>query len=329
MAPEPNLSQLAANPTFPIDLSRQGAHMIEFHLLRYALAAADTGSFSQAADQFNIKQSTLSRRVQYLELRLGLPLFKRSTRGVVPTVPGERFLARARRIVQDVEALGQESRALAKGEAGLLRIGFHTSLAGGDLSATFRAYRDAYPDVDIEAHEAGRDDLLDAVDRGQLDLAVAAGDGGRTGIESQRLWSEPILAAMAADHAMVQREPLHWTDLRHTAFLITSADPGPDIGALIASRLSAPGQRPGILAQRVSRENLLTFVARDKVAIIAGAPHSLPGLSDNLIFREVHDAFGPTSLDQGVHWRHDNNNPALGRFLDLLSTRYGRPLLQG
>ena len=49
--------------------------MIEIHLLRYALAAADTGSFRQAADQFRIKQSTLSRHILYLEQRLALSIF--------------------------------------------------------------------------------------------------------------------------------------------------------------------------------------------------------------------------------------------------------------
>jgi len=60
--------------------TRQGTHMIEIHLLRYATAAAD---------QFNMKPSRLSKRIHYLELRLGLPIFRRSTRGVVPTKPGE------------------------------------------------------------------------------------------------------------------------------------------------------------------------------------------------------------------------------------------------
>jgi DNA-binding transcriptional LysR family regulator len=300
--------------------------MIETNLLRYAVAAADTGSFSRAAEQFNIKQSTLSKHVHYLELRLGLPIFRRSTRGVIPTDPGARFLARARRIVQDIEALGQESCALAKGETGVLRIGFHSSLAGGDLSAAIKAYRAAFPDVEIAARECGRSDLVNFLDRGALDVGVTAGCPGRAGIRSLRLWSEPVLIAMGNDHPMVQREPLYWTDLRHAAFLVTAADPGPDIESLIAARLSAPGYRPCVILQDVGRENLLTFVAAEKIAVIAGILGRVSGPPDDLVYREVHDAFGPTCLDQGVHWRPDNDNPALRRFLDLLSQRCGRPI---
>lgn len=64
--------------------------MIDVHQLRYALAAAETGSFSRAADQFRVKQSTLSKRIRHLELRLGLPLFERTTQGVIPTAVGAR-----------------------------------------------------------------------------------------------------------------------------------------------------------------------------------------------------------------------------------------------
>ena len=213
--------------------------MIEVHLLRYALAAADSGSFSRAAEQFGIKQSTLSKHVQYLEDRLGLLLFRRSTRGVVPTDPGERFLRRARHIIEDIASLDRESRALARGGTGLLRLGFHGSLAGGDLSAALAAYRTAWPEVEIEASEGNRDRLLNALDKGTLDLAILVGRSDRPTIRSLSLWSEPLLLALPPSHPLANADTLYWTDLRGAAFVVTAADPGPDIGAMITARLAA------------------------------------------------------------------------------------------
>jgi DNA-binding transcriptional LysR family regulator len=86
--------------------------MIEIHLLRQALAAADTGSLRQAADRFRIKQSTLSKHFLYLEQRLGLSSFARSTRGVVPTEPSTAFLDRVRCIVDDVDVLDHDTSAM-------------------------------------------------------------------------------------------------------------------------------------------------------------------------------------------------------------------------
>ncbi|MEO6216484.1 MAG: LysR family transcriptional regulator [Sphingomonas sp.] len=299
--------------------------MIEVHLLRYALAAADFGSFSRAADQFGIKQSTLSKRVQYLELRLGLPLFRRSTRGVTPTDTGERFLSKARRIVQDIEALDQESRALASGAAGGLRIGFHSSLGGGNLAAVLREYRSAWPGVEIDAREDDGTRLLEAVEDGRLDLAIVTGRSSRTSLRSLCFWSEPLVIGLPPGHPLADMQTLYWTDLRHAEFVVTAADPGPDLAAMIIARLSGPGHRPAITAQQVSRDNLLSLAAGDRLTVTAGVAPAAAG-ADLPTLREVHDAFGATTLEQGVHWRRDNTNPALKRFLELLSHRYARPI---
>lgn len=299
--------------------------MLEVHLLRYALAAADSGSFSRAADQFGIKQSTLSKRVQHLELRLGLPLFRRSTRGVVPTDPGERFLSKARRIVQDIEALDQESRALASGKSGTLRLGFQSSLGGGDLAAVLRDYRAAWPAVEIDAREDDSASLLDALDGGRLDLAILTGRSSRPSLRALCFWSEPLIVGLPSGHPLAETETLYWTDLKQASFVVTASDPGPDIAAMIIARLSAPGHRPPITAQHVSRDNLLSLAAGDRLTVSSGA-FTAAASNDLPIMREVHDAFGATTLDQGVHWRRDNTNPALKRFLELLSRRYARPI---
>ncbi|TPG52239.1 LysR family transcriptional regulator [Sphingomonas glacialis] len=88
------------------------------------LVFLDTWRFIRAASQSRIKQSILSKHGLYLELRLALPLYRRSTRGVVPTEPGVRFLVIARQIIEDIDTLAGVSLYLATGEAGILRLGF-------------------------------------------------------------------------------------------------------------------------------------------------------------------------------------------------------------
>jgi len=300
--------------------------MIDIHLLRYALAAADTGSFSRAADQFGIKQSTLSKHIQYLEQFLGLALFRRSTRGVVATDPGERVLSSARRILADVEALSRDSRALSRGEAGSLRIGFIGSLGGGDLAAMLKEYHTAWPAIVLEAVEDDSARLLDALDGGKLDLAILPGRQTRPGMRSLSFWSEPLFLALPPGHRLVDASKIYWTDLRGASFSVTAADPGPDIEAMITARLAGPGHRPDISTQHVSRDNLLSFVTHERIAIVAGIFRNPAHIAEAPILREVHDVFGPTTLDQGVHWHRDNDNPALKRFLELLSKRYARPI---
>ena len=300
--------------------------MIEITLLRYALAAADTGSFNRAANTFGIKQSTLSKRVHYLEARLGMPLFQRSPRGVVPTSSGKRFLTTARRILDDVDALVGASRALAKGDAGRLRLGFCGSLATGDLSAALASYRRAFPDVEIEAREGGQARLLNRLEGDEIDVAVLAGRPERPGVQSLSFWKEPLTVAVPAGDPLAARAPLYWSDLRDYGFMVTANDPGPDIAAMIITRLSAPGHCPSIISQDVSRENLAQFGSIGYLPVMAGAAPEPMVDPSSQSFHEIHDACGPTALDQGVHWRRLNTNPVLKCFLQHLSQRYARPI---
>jgi DNA-binding transcriptional LysR family regulator len=294
--------------------------MIDVHLLRYALAAEETGSFSRAAGKFRVKQATLSKRIRHLELRLGLSLFDRSTQGVAPTPVGTRFLDRARGIISDLEALSAETQELAKGSSGKLRIGFQGSLAAGDLRALLESFRAACPAVELEPTEGPRDMLMTQIDRDRLDVAIVAGEARGKQHRSLCLWSVPLTIGMVRGHRLEGRDPLCWTDLRGATFLVTKEDPGSLIAAIIHARLSGSDWTPRIVMQAVSRDNLLSFVSGDVVAATAG----IPAIVDPLMqLCQVHDAFGATRLDQGLHWRDDNANPALKRFLALVAARYG------
>jgi DNA-binding transcriptional LysR family regulator len=181
-------------------------------------------------------------------------------------------------------------------------------------------YRHAAPDVEIDAFEGGRCELFDRLDRDRLDIAIVTGGKSSGPGRSLSLWSEPLVIGLPADHALVQREPLYWTDLREVTFLVTRADPGGLIAALIAARLSGPDHTPNVVAQDVSGENLHSLATRDRLGVTTGV--ALACRSDT-IFREVHDAFGATRLDRSLHWREENENPALHRFLALVARRYG------
>ena len=62
----------------------------------YALEVEKTGSITQAAENLFMSQPTLSKAIKDLESSLGFPVFKRSSRGVVPTRKGAEFLQHAK-----------------------------------------------------------------------------------------------------------------------------------------------------------------------------------------------------------------------------------------
>ena len=113
-----------------VPLYKQVNGKIDLKQLRHAVAAADYGSFRQAAEALKIKQSTLSRSILQLEHATSIRLFERSPGGVAVSQSGSDFIRMAKAVLEQInefDLLAIPSRAE------VLRIGFCTSLSAGGL----------------------------------------------------------------------------------------------------------------------------------------------------------------------------------------------------
>jgi DNA-binding transcriptional LysR family regulator len=122
---------------------------MELRRLRYFLVLADEGHFGRAARSLGIAQSALSQQIQVLERELEAQLFDRSGRQVGLTPAGEVLQRAATDILRDVERAMQETRAVARGQAGTLRVGHTRSAPDGAAPGIIAEFRRQYPDVGI------------------------------------------------------------------------------------------------------------------------------------------------------------------------------------
>jgi len=300
------------------------APAIALQHLRYAVAAADHGSFRRAAEILLLKQSTLSRVIRQLEDAIKVDLFDRSSGGVQATAAGHDFLQMARSILSQMDTLVTTAYSNGRGEAGRLTVGFYTSLSAGNLRATLIDFRRRYPEVDLSMVERSRPDLVTALRNGILDIAVFAGEIPATESEVLPLWSERILVVLPDTNSLASRNHLYWTDLQTETILLTRCDPGRELEDLLMAKLISPSARPKIDRQDVSRGIIKSLIS-------AGFGISLVTESDvganfsGLTYREVRDGAGPSRVGFAAHWREGNNNPALASFLRLLGERYPLP----
>jgi len=121
---------------------------LDLRYLEYAILVAEHGSFRRAAEILNLSQSTISRRIQLLERRLGMPLFERNRTGARPTLAGERFMRDAAIGAGHLRQAVNEMSLAKRGDAGELRIGLMASLANGFLSDLLGAYHRQFPNVE-------------------------------------------------------------------------------------------------------------------------------------------------------------------------------------
>ena len=134
---------------------------LELRQLRYFVTVAEELHFGKAALRLHMTQPPLSQTIQALEQLLGAALFERSRRGVALTPAGIALLPEARRLLAQAQELPQLVQRAAAGEVGRLTLAFVSSADYSVLPPFLRAYRAAYPQVQITLQEATSDLQLD------------------------------------------------------------------------------------------------------------------------------------------------------------------------
>jgi DNA-binding transcriptional LysR family regulator len=294
------------------------------HDLRYAVAAADSGSFRRAAEALRVQQSTLSRCIRQLEDSVGISLFDRSSGGVRATRAGRAFLHSARNILEQVDALLTTAQSIGRGDVGRVRVGFHSSLSAGALRATLLDYSRRCPQVDIDMIEGSRTRLAALLRDGAIDIVIATGETPPIESNSMRLWSEGIVVALPDHHVLAARANLSWIDLRDETILMGESDTGAALQNMMIAKLAKAGEPPKIVLHDVSRGSIKGLVgAGFGISLMTEA--SLGATFVGISYRELIDDNGPILIDYLAHWRDDNDNPALANFLTLLRERYSLP----
>lgn len=305
-------------------LSRSNA--IELKHLQSAVTAADCGSFRKAAELLRLRQSTLSRTIRQIEDSLGVKIFERSSGGVMPTLAGRTVLRLASAILEEFHALIAIAKSVQSGEAGRLAVGFFTSLSAGNLQASLLEFKQRLPQVELAMVERSGSRLATALRKGVLDILIVTRTPPISDCKTMSLWSERVLVVIPQDHALAAREVIYWTDLRAETVLLSQYDPGRELEDLVVSKLVSPEDRPRIEHHDVNRDiikSLITMKAGISLLLESDIGADFTGLT----YRELRDGTGPSRLDYSAYWRADNENPALGAFLKLLSERYPSPRL--
>jgi DNA-binding transcriptional LysR family regulator len=113
------------------------------------LAITDAGSISEAARQLRLSKSVVSERLMELERVLGAPLLHRTTRRLTMTEDGAAFLARARRILAEVEGAATDMAERRGAMVGPLRISAPVTFGRMHLGPALYPFLAAHPDIEL------------------------------------------------------------------------------------------------------------------------------------------------------------------------------------
>jgi DNA-binding transcriptional LysR family regulator len=193
--------------------------------LREFVAVAEARSITRAAQALYVAQPALSLQIKRLEAELGVTLFVRLPRGVEVTEEGAELLDAARRAVRDVDAFVRRAHELREHEPEHLDVGFMAHGAGDLTPDIVRAFRARHPGVQVRFRQFGFDDSFVGVTAGLVDVGFVSGPVDvPEGVEMRLLRSDPIVAAVAADHPIAARPSVSIRDVVAEPF-VTDALP--------------------------------------------------------------------------------------------------------
>ncbi|MGH3349110.1 MAG: LysR family transcriptional regulator [Nocardioides sp.] len=215
--------------------------------LRVALAVADAGGYTPAARELHVAQSSLSRTVQEIEQRIGVPLFDRTTRRVRPTLEGEEFLATARRLVAEFDTALNHFEGYLAGTRGAVSVAALPSLAGSMLPPVLAAFRRGHPEVAVSVKDGFSEEVLDLVVRGEVDLAVSVGAHVPDTLGVRHIAVDAFAAVLPAGHPLAAEEELRWADLAGQPFV--AFERISSIRGYVDQVLAETGTRPGPLTE--------------------------------------------------------------------------------
>ena len=290
---------------------------LDLRYLRYAILAAEHGSFRRAAVMVGVNQSTLTRRVQLLERRLGITLFERGRTGVVLTPVGKHFLQEARSGAEQLYRAVKEVGAAHGGRCGQLRIGLMGSLARSPLSDLFAGFRARHPRIDLRVEEAPLEETVAAISNHRLDMAFVLGEPCVEGCSLVRMWDEPLVIAVSAQHRISEKSNVCWHDLLNELFLVSADAFGLKATEIIGTHLKPFGRKPRLSLQRVSRETLFYLVG-EGLGVTVAVRSMLEAVHPALRLVDLQDA---EDLRWSAIWCDSNTNPALKALINRLPKR--------
>src|SRR5258707_13678665 len=147
---------------------------IALRQVRAVIAACEEGSFTRAAERENATQSGISQHVATVERTLGVKLFERSARGIVPTPAGLRYYKSCVEAVGRLENANEEARGLAGLVTGDLRIGLMPTFTRAVLAPTLEDFMPRHPHMRLHVFGGYSAVLTDMVLAGWIDFTVRA-----------------------------------------------------------------------------------------------------------------------------------------------------------
>jgi DNA-binding transcriptional LysR family regulator len=240
--------------------------------LSYVIGIAEAQSISRAAERLFISRPALNHYLLALETELGVILFKRIGKKMVPTHAGAVYLDAAKKMLEIKKQAYRQIAAASNGAEGSLGLGVTREVGIELLKDIFPIFNAKYPNFHLDLLEGSARELELAVEGGRIDLAVTGCNSVRKGLQHIPFIKCEMVIALPPGHRLGHLAsppgiPFKTMDLKLLAqdkFILNSRDT--NIRDLCDRHFSRAGILPHILME-CSRLSLAYSMVKQKVGV--------------------------------------------------------------
>ena len=194
--------------------------------LTYFTVAAQRGGIAEAASTLHVSQPSVSSAIAKLEQQLGVQLLIRHhAQGVSLTPSGRRLLADAQSLLRHAEEFQQRALATGTSIAGQLDVGCFVTIAAVYMPRLITGFTQQHPDAQIRLHEGNRDEIIEGLESGRIEVALVYDVGLSQGLHFELLAELNPYAILPKDHRLARKPAVRLDELRGEPFILLDIPP--------------------------------------------------------------------------------------------------------
>jgi DNA-binding transcriptional LysR family regulator len=194
--------------------------------LRAFLAVARQQHFRRAAESLHLTQPAVSRHIADLEDELGLRLFDRNTREVVPTEAGRYLESAVGRVLDELDGVLAHVHSEGERRQGKVHVASVPTLSAGLMPQCIADCAVRYPELTIQLHDQAQTLVLDSVLGGEVDFGVAIDPPAGGEFDRELIMRDPFVLVCRPDHPLAKLDRVPWRKLQGQSLVLLDYSSG-------------------------------------------------------------------------------------------------------
>jgi DNA-binding transcriptional LysR family regulator len=269
--------------------------------------------FGRAAARLHLTQPALTHQIKALEREIGCVLLRRSPQRVELTDAGAALARDLGAALAQVNRAVQSAVDVARGDAGVLAVGYCGLPLAGALTATISRFVARFPRVEVSLSHLPTNEQADALHAGSIDIGYLHPPIDSTGLQLRPAGVQKMHAVLPASHPLAKNARLRLQDLNGERLIFFSEACGPHMHRALVAACANAGFTPRMREEDVSWHTMIDLAAAGLG--VAFVPESVQPAAPGVVFRAVADL--TLRLETSVATSIQPPRPAVEHFLAI------------